>query len=308
MKINDGQLDHAQLDDVTTAQHHMRPVDLVVDAAGGGDHATVDAAIDAIDGPGTIWVKGGSYAGFTLDEASLAVLCEPDCTFTSAVVMSGQEASITSLGDMEIQGAFTMSGAGCTFQGFGATGTQGVIMSGAYSSFFGSGIGDSNNGAAARHGIAISATGCTVENTRAETTAGGGTSYDAINISASDAKVRFVEVADSDQYGLSITGGQRAMIESVYVRNSDDHGFYLAAGKNILQGCIAQSAGGDGFHFTADGDNNIVTASQVQDAGSQTMELVSGADNNVVGLCRLGGAITDSGSGNTLTGNNTSGL
>ena len=306
MKPITGQVEHPQLGQVSPGDHHQPAYDLSVDAAGGGDFDEIDNAINDIAGAGVIYVKGGSYATFTNDEDFLALIFEPDVVVAGAATLSGQESSILALGDTDIQGLLTLSGAGATYHGFGATNTYGMLMSGLSANYIGGGMGDSHGGGTTRHGISITGAGCTVQNTRASTTAGSGNAFDGINVSGSDAKVSQVEVLDSDQDGVNLSGGQRSQLSDVYVKGSDRDGYRLAIDKCQLSGCISQSAGGDGFHVI--GDNNQIIAGQAQDATGATIEFVAGADNNIAVGCRLGGSITDGGSGNVDVGNNTAAL
>ena len=72
----------------------------------------------------------------------------------------------------------------------------------------------------------------------------------------------------------------------------------------IVSNSIIDSAG-DGIHCLATADHNIIGANVIGTITNQAIEFISGSDTNIADGNRLDGTITNSGTNNTLAGNET---
>jgi len=142
------------------------------------------------------------------------------------------------------------------------------------------GAGDSLSvldGGVTGHGLSITGNDVAVRNVGARTTKGGGTAYDAFNVTGERFRGEFLRALGSDD-DCFVVSGTSAQLVGLRASRCDDAGFL----------------GGTAL------DNSIITNLVVKDQVGASLELPSGADNNVVGSARLDGAPVDAGSGNTL--------
>jgi len=142
------------------------------------------------------------------------------------------------------------------------------------------GAGDSLSvldGGVTGHGLSITGNDVAVRGVGARTTKGGGTAYDAFNVTGERFRGEFLRALGSDD-DCFVVSGTSAQLVGLRASRCDDAGFL----------------GGTAL------DNSIITNLVVKDQVGASLELPSGADNNVVGSARLDGAPVDAGSGNTL--------
>jgi len=133
-------------------------------------------------------------------------------------------------------------------------------------------------------GHAVSVTGADVvaKDVGAKTTKGGGTAYDAWNIT-----------------GARFTGvNLRAL-------GSDDDCFYLDAVHASLMGIRGNRCDDEGVETGTSFDKSLISNLLIKDQVGTSLQLVSGADNNTIMPAKLDGAPTDAGTSNQIIYNDT---
>lgn len=138
-----------------------------------------------------------------------------------------------------INGKFTINANNCTLRG---AGTSSLI-----------------NGGITGSAVIVLKNDILVENIAVQTTAGGGTSYNGVDIgdwhiggcNPTRVRINNVTVNSSDNYGIYTTASNTSaelIIENCHVLDSDSDGFNIDVSFwAVLSNCISVSAGNDGF-------------------------------------------------------------
>ena len=257
---------------------------------------------------------GGDYestigaGGSTSLTGSKRYIIAPGTTMTGAVTLSNANTHLRIGAGVDFDGnVLTLSGAGCSVVCEDGVTLDGVVMSGTMCSFDGGGWKTKSNGGTSRHGFSVTNNECMVSNMTLQTTGGGGTTYDAFNGNAdSDQLTVFnLYIEDSDGVGMDCRGNQ-TRIYGCWIGLSDEEGIYTAGNRCVINGNNVQEPSGNGIG--ADGDDCTITGNIVRkgsETGGSTVNLGSGSNDHVVVGNRLGGAVNDSSSSSTITGNDT---
>ena len=150
----------------------------------------------------------------------------------------------------------------------------------------------------AAHGVDISGTLCRIENLTAKLAAGGGIGKDSFHISGNKNTLACCTSDDNDQYAIYSWGSYNQIFGNRIDSAGDDHKLFLnGTGDIATQNSIITSGSGIGIYIT--GDKNIVAHNWFYDSATAA----AGADSNVIHGNSSWGSMTNSGSGNELTGN-----
>jgi len=287
------------------------PYDGVVDAGGGGNWLTLQAGDDALDGGTyTMLVKAGTYnAGLTVDTANARIVVEPNTTIVGNILLGTGNNIVLILGTgCDVQGTITLSGANCSLICENDVTTDGLILSGAQCFVDGGGWGGGADGGTARHGIVISAADITVQNIMAKTTAGGGTSYDAVSISSGGTRfvLRGVKIEDTDRRAIDYSAAQ-GLITECLIAGADAQGIIChdstdSSSCRIVNNRIIATAS-QAILLQGAGDDTVILGNEIEAVVGVSVEIGGDAENCVVVGNRLDGAITDSSGTSTVASN-----
>tara|TARA_Y100000310_G_scaffold129649_1_gene128799 strand:+ start:5613 stop:6494 length:882 start_codon:yes stop_codon:yes gene_type:complete len=285
---------------------HPRTYDAVVDAAGGGDYTTLQAADDELDGGAyTVYVKAGTYAaGLTVSTNDALWVFEAGVIIQAACTLSGANVGWLCGPGFDLQAALTVSGTDGYIQCMNDADFGGVAFNGNEGMFDGGGHGTLVNGGT---GNGFSGTGAdiTVKNAAALCTAGGGNNVDAILVQGVRWHVRNVLVVDSDRFGIATVAAD-VDIQGCTILGADTTGIQISGARARVIGNHIANAGGDGINGSAASDDSVIANNRIQDQTGDSIELTAAGDDVVVSGNRLDGAINDGSTGSTLTGNDTS--
>ena len=160
------------------------------------------------------------------------------------------------------------------------------------------------DGTIVSHGIEITAPNVTIKGLTAQTTAGGGQAYDAINISGTgdQSLIHDCHIPDCDQDAIHlVSAGNNCRIIANNIRGADRHGIYTDAKLTIVQGNSITSTGSTDIRVAGNSDNFNVHGNICQSTVAITVD--SGATNGLVNDNTINAAVTDGGTGNTVTDN-----
>jgi hypothetical protein len=308
--------------------------DAVVDAAGGGDYATLQAAEDALDGSShyTVYVKQGAYSTVNISQsggcswvfegkctfsgvivvaaASNAVnlVFGPGCTFAAAINLTGTDCSIYFGAGCDLDGELDMDGVGGTVTCENGCDLDYLTIAAYFCSFDGGGWDTVIDGTTANHAVSITSAGqkALVSNVAVQTTAGGGSSYDGVSCASGSCVITRVRVVASDDVGIHVfNAANQSRVYDCEIRGTDDSGIKSEKAGVIIQGNWMEGIAGIGIEMI--GDNSVVTGNVVGPTiTGDSIDLASGSDNNVVVANRIEGAVDDNGGGNTVASNDNS--
>uniref|UniRef100_A0A6M3IMR0 Putative lectin/glucanase superfamily protein n=1 Tax=viral metagenome TaxID=1070528 RepID=A0A6M3IMR0_9ZZZZ len=139
------------------------------------------------------------------------------------------------------------------------------------------------NGGITGTALTVSGADVTVRNIGAQTTPGGGFTYDAFVVTGARFHGSFLRAMGSDDDCMVIGGVDFILTDSRFNRCNDE-GIFL---------------------YGANEDNGIISNVTVKDQDGTSLSIVSGSDNHVIGPVRLDGTPTNAGTGNTLIYNDT---
>jgi hypothetical protein len=307
--------------------------DAVVDAAGGGDYATLQAAEDALDGSShyTVYVKQGAYSTVAIGQAggctwvfegkctfsgvinvasgaNINLIFGPGCTFADKVTLAATDSSIRFGAGCDLDGQLDMEGAGGSVICENGCDLDDLTIAASLCTFDGGGWDTVIDGTTANHAITItsSATKALVSNVAVQTTAGGGSAYDGVSCAAGSCVITRVRVIASDDVGIHVfSAANQSRVYDCEIRGTDDSGIKSEKAGVIIQGNWMEAISGIGIEMI--GDNSVVTGNVVGPTISgDSIDLASGSDNNVVVGNRIEGSVDDNGGGNTAASNDNS--
>ncbi len=271
-------------------------------------YTTIQAADDALDGgPYFMWVKEGTYDGFTISTDKVRIFLEQGVVITGAVTLSGDNAALIRGPGVTIQGLITVSGDGSYMQSMNGGGDVGVLISGDRCYMNGGGWGTVCDGGITRRGIDLEGDDGIVENIAAQTTGGGGVDWDAVFVDGVRPVLANVKIPDSDLNGIR-TGAPctDALILGCISIQVDAGVVNVQTPRTRLIGHRGESPGAfDGIFLAATSDNSVVGASIIQVDTGDSVEINAGGDNSVVCGNRLDGAIDDNAAGTVAAINDT---
>ena len=277
--------------------------DATVATDGTGDYATIAAAIT--DNKRTIYVRQGSYAGFTQDQSQSKIFVEPGSTITSDCNFTGTNCSFVVGAGTDIQGkvSFDTNSSGCYFRCENGVQTDGIDYTTTERQYLnGGGWGTLSDGGSAAHGINVgSSDDCIIENIAVQTTlAGGGYSGVNANSGTDRAIYRLVKVVDSDDEGFQLFGDDTLIIGCV-VSGADARGITTAStGLRVRAiGNYITATGDDAIRFA--GADSVAVGNVAQIDGGYAFEVV--AANCVAVGNRLDGASNDTAGSSTISSN-----
>jgi len=280
--------------------------DGVVDVGGSGTFETIQAADDALDsGAYALWVKTGTYsAGFTVSTNNAYIFVEPGTVIEAAITLSGNNITLVLGAGCDIQGIITLSGANCSLTCQNGVDTDGLVMSGAFGFHDGGGWETIHQGGTANDAIAISGTDCVVQHCAAQTTTGGGNSFEGVAYSAARISIIAVKVIDSDNEGIQgQPGGNDIYIAGCVILGADGNGMTIQGARARVIGNYIIAAGADGINLAASADDSTVIGNIVRDQGAQPIDIDVNGENCVVVGNRVDGAVSDNSGTSTVASN-----
>jgi len=281
--------------------------------ASAGDYTTVQAAIDDIPTAGaTLYVRQGTYAGFSCTRNNFQMKIESGTVFTSAIEFSGIHSWCEWNGNTSCAFPVTLSGTGNCIVGSGEGTIGNLIISGNKCYFHGyCQVFRLNNAANNNEGLKITGNDNIVIGAFSHMTEVG-SAINSVHVEGVRNVLWRIISQGSDQYGFYLGGSGFHNILDCYSVTPDDDCFRIDSPKCILSGCygstLDSTSTSAAYRFTANADNCILNDSVSTNipASGYTVRLEAGATNNVVAGCRLlGGAPSDAGTGNLIVNNNT---
>ena len=139
-----------------------------------------------------------------------------------------------------------------------------------------------------------------------KTTGGGGNPFDGIDANTGSAvsNIHHNRCTDSDQNCfVASSNGSQSHWHHNYSTGPDDHGHSCDGAQSRFTSNISYAAGAYGMIIGANGDNSIFADNLEEGSSTGAMLIVSGANQNLVHGNRTDGAITDSGTGNSVVDN-----
>lgn len=269
------------------------------------EYQTIQAAIDANER--TIWVKNGTYVGFTQDQSQSKIYIEPGSTISSACNFTGTNCSFVVGAGSTISGEIDITtGTGCFIKAENGCSFANVNLNSARNYINGGGWGTLVDGGSSSNGLGLAGDDSIAENIASQSTGGG--------------------------FDGCISSGCRGIMSKIKIVNGDDDGIQLntAAMDNLLIGCSILAFGDDGINGfgarariignsisggTEAADNGIALQStgddsicigniiQMTHASAAPIRIDAAGENCIAVGNRLDGAVTDN-SGTSTVGNN----
>jgi hypothetical protein len=286
------------------------PYDGVVDAAGGGNWTTLaagEAALgDATPSTYTMLVKSGTTYSTTSSTITFStngarIVVEPGTTIVDPITLGGDNVTLVLGAGCDVQGAITLEGVGCSLVCENGCDIDGIVMSGNYGYVNGGGWETISDGGTARFGVGPTGTDCIVENIAIQTTAGGGTTYDALYTTGARTVIRNCKIIDSDENGISIVAADCA-VEGNLILGADDHGIAIFSARARVVGNHTIGAGDIGIRIAGGGTDSAVTGNIVQGQGGDSIDINTSGEDCIVSGNRTDGAIDDN-SGTSVVAN-----
>lgn len=272
-------------------------------------YTTIQAADDDLDsGAYLLLVKQATYAaGVTVSTNDAEIWVAPGTIIQGAITLSGQNVTLRLGAGCDIQANITLSGAGCSLICANGCTLDRVIISVTKWRVDGGGWDTIADGGTAGHAIDIQAGASDgiLESLSVQTTGGGASAYDAVNIEANNNTIQNVRVANSDDVGIVIgSGGSSTRIFNCNIGTTDSYGVEINAALSIVQGNLFGSGvKGSAIRVKSGGDNFNIVGNVAEDASYGTVWIESGGDNGIVDGNVLNAGIQDVGTGNTIGDN-----
>jgi hypothetical protein len=256
--------------------------------------------------PISVYVKSGSYAGFTCSNDNVYIYCEPNTTITSAITLSGDNVCLELGSGCDVQGTITLSGTQCSLLRRNGVDTDGVVVTGTECFVDGGGLGTIDDGGTATHGVHFDDTSPSTDgiiiNTAAQTTTGA-TGDDAMEIDGIRVVVSGCKVISSEENGLVSQANNDVLMIGCMVLDADQSSIGTSRPRTRQIGNHSISAGNDGFIVASGADDSVIVGNIAQDPGQSGID-ADGANQVVVGNRAdpdgSGGGVDD-GSGGTNT-------
>lgn len=265
-----------------------------------GDHTTIADAITAVGADSVIYVRCGTYAGFTCSVDNVVIMLQPGTTISSAVTLSGAGCVLLPGSNCTLSGKLNLDGARCgCFAQNGFT-FQNVDLDGVTCTFDGGGKGSKTT----TEQVVLNGNSSIAKNFTIDTS--GGTNA-SIVINGDACAVSGVYIEGSADYGIQISGGN-AMVFGNYIEGTGDHSIFSDS-SGVNGGIIACNTikGSTGYGIYINDKDDFVIWSNIVDSGSSgSISLQSGSNDNVVCGNRIDGALSDS-SGDSIVDENETG-
>jgi hypothetical protein len=284
----------------------LNEYDAIVDNTRHGNYLTIQAADDALDGgPYNVYVKAGTYAGWTCSTDKARIVLEPGTVITSAIILSGAKCAIIIGAGSDIQALLTVSGAGGYVQCENGVDLDGVLLSGARSFIDGGGWDTLSDGTTAVVSISVTGVDSIVKNIVAQTTAGGGTTLDAVNVTGARAVISTVKIPDSDSNSITMaTDGDMGLVSGVVCLGADGQGIRAVSGRIRIIGNYLKDIADDAINpASAAASNCLMVGNIIQDQGASCVDIAAAAENCVCVGNRTDGAVSDSSGTSTVAQN-----
>ena len=162
------------------------------------------------------------------------------------------------------------------------------------------------NGGTTSDAIKITAGRVTVRNMKAATTGGAGNDYRAVYASAgTGARVENIKITDSDHSGIECASlASQLYVINCYIEDSDGSMMVLGGWKCMSIGNELGNSGGVGIYVDSGGDEALMVANHILGSShSNAIEITSNADNCLCVANISDAAITDN-SGTSTVANN----
>ena len=268
----------------------------------GGRFATVAEAIAELPAGSMIWIKEGSYAGFTASVNNYYIFAEPGTVFTFAIELSGTAVRLALGSQVDVQGILTLSGNstsltcedGCTLDSIQCDGDDTFIDGGGWGTIVGTPSTD-------RNVIALHGNRQILQNISAQSTGGGGNSNQRpVDPTGTFPTVRNVRVIDSDRDAIPCSASD-AYIKDCIVQKSDEGGIGITGPRARVIGNYVIGTGTLGIVLGSAGDNSVVVGNTVrsQAATKDAIQIETNGENCVV----VGNRVDDLGTGNGIVDN-----
>ena len=275
--------------------------DATVATDGTGDYATIAAAIT--DNKRTIYVRQGSYAGFTQDQSQSKIFVEPGSTITSDCNFTGTNCSFVVGAGTDIQGEVDVTtGTGAYIRFENGCSIDQIDINTARCYVNGGGWGTSVD-ATGTAGAALDSNGDDVimENIATNTDTGGSDFY-ALLVSGDRNIVRLVKIVDSDVQGALFNGSADLLMIGCANLNSDNDNLNVRGARNRIIGNYLVN-GLRGIDLDASGDDSVMVGNTISTASSQSIFTASGNANCCIVGNRLDGTPTDTDGSATVSNN-----
>jgi len=192
-----------------------------------------------------------------------------------------------------VQGAVD-NATGWVFVGPG-TFNEAVTVSTAGMTIEGSGYGTHIDGGTTGDAINLSAANVTIQNLSVSTTGGGGNNYVGVNLDGSaNSTVNSVVVRDSDNHGIELSNSPDSIVTDCNIESCDSAAVAIqnSSVRSIVSDCyMGSNVTGEGV-FVADQDC-IITNNITDSVGDIGVELTSGSSDTVAGGNRIIGSGND---------------
>ena len=271
--------------------------DAVVDAGGGADYTTLQAAEDALDGGNySVWVKGGTYtAGLTADSNGNAWYFEPGTDVDAAMTFSGDNIYVNFMNNCNLDALLTLSGDNiCVEVENGLTG-DGLVMSGAAGYFDGGGWGSLMDGGATIAPLTVPGSDCIIKNGAFQNTSAGGSADSAIDITGDRNQFIYLKIVDADDRGIhSVAGADDCLFLGCYIVDADSNAMFIDGFRSrIIGNYIAGAGGTEAIRMRPSADNSVCAANIIMAGATTSIDLNAGTENCVVVANRGDGNIND---------------
>ena len=272
----------------------------------GGAGAAV--AWEDAGGGGSDYESTIGAGGSTSLTGSKRYIIAPGTTMTGAVTLSNAKTHLLIGAGVDFDGnLLTISGAGCTVVCENGVTLDGVVISGADSTFDGGGWATISNGGSSRHGVDVQASDCVVKNLSVQTTSGAGTSYDAFNSTTAATYLRAIniQVINSDAEAMYIRGAD-SFISQCVILDCDSGGIYTSADADRSWQTHNTVISSQGNGLGGDGDDCIFAHNVAKATTAGTGLLVNGNDHIITSNRVV--SYTNNSTGSTSSNNNTNGF
>jgi len=270
--------------------------DVVVGAA--GNQTTLTAGEAALSASSTMYVKAETYSEggtVTFSENNVEIYMEPGTVVDDAITLSGDGVYLHLGVGCDIQGTITVSGDGCSLICQNGVDLDAITVTGAGCRLDGGGLDTLLSSA-----LTITSTDGMYTNFKIVNASGT-----AVSIGVGGARSNFINSSftSTNTRAFFNNSGNSAvdiLLIGCNILDATFDGISNSAPRARIIGNYSVSAGRWGIHFSGTADDSIVYGNVVEDATTATLILDTGASDIVAVGNRLDGAVSDSGTSNTI--------
>jgi parallel beta-helix repeat protein len=159
------------------------------------------------------------------------------------------------------------------------TWTENLVIGNSNTTLYGSGWGTIIDGLIAADAISVGGNNCTIRDLACRTTAGGGSGFQAMELSGNNIRVSNVYIYGSDSAGIYVNAGLRAIIENCYIGPCDAEGIFVNGDNCTITNCEINTTGASAIVCQAE---SLVSNCHIINVTGYGIDVNGGGDDSVI--------------------------